>query len=551
MSTPRLRGAAARAAAVAAGAGPIGAAVRATTMRTYRVAELLALPAHDRGPVPEHAMPLRAAPPRRWRDASLGAPESGGALTSRQLVSAYRAGTARPIEVVEALLARIRAGSFGACTFSPFVAIDEDRARSAARAADARWTAGTPLGPLDGVPVPVKDEHDMVGLVTRGGAAYRDERADADSFLVRRLTEGGAVVFGKSHTTEWGMNPCGLNAHFDMPRNAWASDRAAGGSSTGTGAAVALGLATVGSGSDGGGSIRIPSAIQGVYGIKPSFQRIGRSGNIYGSGTVSAVGPIGASTSDLVDFLAVAASEPDPNDYASTNAPRTDPSTWERALGRGVSGCRIGIPRREWMDAEAPIAQACERALRALQDDGAELVEIDLPLLGWAQTVGVLSIGPETMANLEDDFRRHPDQFSAELTVLMRVLGRISAREYLVAQRTRAALRQQIAAALLDVHVIALPTLPTLPPMYTAAESRVDVIDEIATRDMCRFAFAANLCGLPAGSAPVGRVDGLPVGLQIMGDAWDEASVLAVLAHVERTGIASLGTPPGYLPLVS
>lgn len=544
MKSPRLKGAAARAVARLART-PAGASLlRRQGSASYRLGELLALPPEARLTVPEHATPLAGAPPRQWSDADLGAPDAPeGRWSGRQLVRAYRSGDLRPSEVIARLLAHVDEGHFGNATFSPFVAVDRSRAVDAAREADARYANGPGRGCFDGVPVPVKDEHDMIGLPTRGGTAYLDRVADADSFCVHRLRGAGALVYGKTHTTEWGMNPCGINPHFSMPRCVYGADNAAGGSSTGSGAAVALGLAPVAAGSDGGGSIRIPSACQGIVGLKPTFARVGRTGDIYGSGTVGVIGPLGQSVTDLVDFMMVAAGDPDPNDYATHLSGAAPPlASWESALGRGVRGCRIGIPRGEWEAADAGVAAACRTALDALEREGAVLVDVDIPWIDFAQAIGVLCIGPESMANLTDDQARFGDQFGVELTVQTAILGGMTTRDVLVAQRTRHALRVAVAEAMSRVDVLALPTLPSLPPDYPVGDDRVEILDDDATMRMCRYTFLANILGLPAGSVPVGLVEGLPVGFQIVGDAWDEASVLAVMAHLQRVGVTTM--PP-------
>jgi aspartyl-tRNA(Asn)/glutamyl-tRNA(Gln) amidotransferase subunit A len=385
----------------------------------------------------------------------------------------------------------------------------------------------------------------IAGLTTFGGTAFLSSPATENSWVVDRLLEAGAIVYAKTHTTEWGMSPLGINPNYSMPRNVHAADRAPGGSSTGTGAAVALGFAPVGLGSDGGGSIRIPAAMQGVFGIKPTFQRIGRTGDVFGKGTVGTLGPIGQTVADLVEFLCATATRPDPGDSSTAYAPDGDPSVaWRLALGRGVRGARIGVPHSEWDACDPQIAEACFAALRQLEKDGAVLTDIELPHAHFAQAIGVLCIGPETAAHVIDYEPEYLQLFGAELRLQLAILGSVAAPEYLRAQRARAALRRTTAAVIRDVDLVALPTLPVLPPRYPVCEDRQPVADDEGTRLVCRYTFLANLTGLPAGTAPVGTVDGLPVGLQLIGDAWDEASVLAGLAQLERTHRPS--QPTGY-----
>jgi aspartyl-tRNA(Asn)/glutamyl-tRNA(Gln) amidotransferase subunit A len=467
---------------------------------------------------------------------------------ARQLCAAYAAGSSSPEDVLAGLEARLEARDFGLATHSPFVALDLEGAREAARASARRYREGRPLGPLDGVPIPVKDEHDWVGLPTRGGTAYRTTPATTDSFVVRELKAAGAVLPGKTHTTEWGMCPVGRNPHVPMPRNVRDSGRAGGGSSTGSAAAVALGLAPAAVGSDGGGSIRVPSSIQGIFGLKPTFGRVGRTGDIFAGGTMSHIGPIGSSSADLVDLLGVIAAHPDPDDDPALRPP--DPTDacgpWTAALGRGVAGARIGLPEAEWADADPDVAEPCLAALQALQAEGARLVPVSLPLMAQAPALGVVVIATETMGSLQDDVRRHLAAMSDDLQVLLAVLGEMTAREFLLGLQVRTALKRATAEALAGLDVLALPATRSLAPPHPLALDGVAVQDDDATRAMCRYAFFGNLTGLPAGSVPVGLSRGVAVGLQIVGDAWDEASVLAVLAHAERIGLASLPPPPSH-----
>ncbi|MBA2664837.1 MAG: amidase [Bradymonadaceae bacterium] len=553
LATPRLSGAALTLVRRVAQTRAGQALLLGRTFSSYGIDRLLALEAEARCDLQFDARPLTGAPPRGWHDAELGAPGLDPARQSAaELRAGYLAADFTPLEVFDALARRIDSADFGQAVFSPFVALDMRRGREAARESSERYLNQRSLGPLDGVPVPVKDQHHLEGLPTRCGTAYRNERAAADGYLVRMLRAGGALVYAKTHSTEWGMNPAGFNPHFDMPRNVFHRDRGAGGSSTGAAVAVGLGLSPLASGSDGGGSVRIPAAMNGIFGIKPSFVRIGRSGDDFGSGTVSTVGPLGQSTTDLVDFLQVAASGRDPHDPTSWWAPEDADlvSKWRAALGRGVRGCRIGIIESEWRDAPAALALSAHAALKELEREGAVLVDVSLPLAAHAPALGVVTIGTETMGNLTDDFELYGESMSEELRLILHLLATISARDFLKAQRTREQLRRQVRAVFGQLDLLAMPTTAAQAAVYEVSDNRVHIADEQATRDMCRFTFLANLTGLPAGSVPVGLQAGMPVGLQFIGDAWDEASVLAAMAHCERLEISKHASPPDYRRLI-
>ncbi|MBI3185334.1 MAG: amidase [Myxococcales bacterium] len=514
--------------------------------KDFRIAELLALSADHRLPLDDLPRPVQGAPPRRWGEGELGVPTCRR-CSGRMLRAAYASKSTSPSSVLESVLLRVGKGDFGDSTHSPFAVLDEERARAAAAASSARWKEGRPLGPLDGVVVAVKDEFDFQGLPTRGGCLYLDQPAPADAFLTRRLREEGAVLLGKTHATEWGLNPLGYSQHFDFPRNVYHSDRGAGGSSTGSAVAVGLGLCSLAVGSDGGGSIRIPSTLNGVFGLKPTFIRVGRTGDTWGSSTMAHIGPIGQSVEDLVDFLEVAAGV-DPQDPSTLLAPDYPgvAGEWRRALGRGIRGARIGVLAKEMAEATSPIASACQEALRELEKDGATLVDVSVPLAEHAPGVGALIISSEATANISDEMVAHGPRVGDELGVVFGLMKNLGARDFLLASRTRAALRRQAAAALAPVDLLALPATARQAPPYGLSEGRRGIFAPGWIAAMTRFAFLANLTGLPAGIAPVGMNDGLPLALQLIGDAWDEASVIAAMAHLERLGLCEIQRPKGW-----
>ncbi|HJP03039.1 MAG TPA: amidase [Planctomycetota bacterium] len=550
VNIPRLRGPSLALVRALASTGVGARCILSRMGRAYGLHELRSLPSEARADVDLEPRPIRGGPPRRWTDANLGAPATARSVGA-ELRRAYASGALSPVEILDGLAARVQAADFGRALHSPFVCTDWETARAAARESEARHRAGQPLSPLDGLPLPIKDEHDMAGLVTGGGTAYRKTPAECDSTLVRCLREGGALLFAKTHATEWGMNPWGMNPHHDMPRNVYDSGHGAGGSSTGAGVAVGLGLAAVAAGSDGGGSIRIPSSFNGVFGLKPTFGRVGRGGSAFGRGSVSHIGPLGPSTADLVDFLCHTTGVLDPVDPPTNYASDGDeaPTAWRGALGRGVRGCRIGVPLAEFEVATESIQRACRAALAALEAEGATLVDLDLPLADQALAVGVLTIAVECMGALSDDLVRFGEQMGDDLRLTLRLMGQLSARDYLGGCRTRAALRRCVARAIAGVDVLALPTTAIQPPAYSPGDDGVALADAGAVGGACRLAFLANLTGLPAGSVPVAMSDGLPIGLQIVGDAWDEASVLAVMAHLERIEVSAIPAPESWKKL--
>jgi len=423
----------------------------------------------------------------------------------------------------------------------PMLDLDEAVALRDAEHATARYREGHPRGPLDGVPVVIKEEMGVRGLPRKSGTAFADASPCAeDATVVARLRAAGAIILGTTPMTEYGMTPTGANPHRLMPRNPHATDRLAGGSSTGSGVAVATGVCPVAIGCDGGGSIRIPAATNGVFGIKPTWGRVSRWGDT-AAGSVAHVGPIGASSADLAYALDVIAG-PDSNDPQSMGQPAT--ASFASALGRGVRGLVIGLPESEWRDADAAVASACREALRALEREGARIVPIEIEMARHAPAIGYGTIGVEALALLRAEWRDHADDMSEDLQVSLSALGRVRASEYTDGQRLRAGLRQQVAQAFASLDLLALPTLAKTAARVSDDDMKSGFLDSVAIAAACRFNFLGNLTGLPALSCPVGLdSDRLPIGLQLIGDAWDEATTLAASAHLERIGVARAAKP--------
>lgn len=540
---PRLSGPVLRSVVAATSAEPVRRALAALMRKELGFEAALALPASKRDALPLSVRPIRARDRREQPAPELDAPEPSSILPSAQAwQKRYRAGETTPLIAIERAIAEARRLASATPSMSCFTELTETTAMRDAKASAERWAKGEPLGPLDGVPVPIKEEVDIEGLGYRLGTAFLPRRSASDCTAVARLRAAGAIILGATAMTEMGMSPLGGNALRDMPRNAHAADRLPGGSSSGSGVAVATGLAPVALGVDGGGSIRIPAVYNGIFGIKPTFGRISRAGTGTG-GTVGHLGPIGASTYDLAVFLE-AASGADPLDELTHHTPAIERGELVAALGRGVRGLRIGVLEGELDAADPAVGKACREALRALEREGAVLVPVELALAQHAPAMGYATIGLETYVSLLDARRHSFEAMGLDLQLLVRILSAMKPDDYLDMQRLRATLRHDTADALREVDVLALPTVVNVAPEVTDAEMSGGFADTPALAAACRFAFLGNLTGLPCGTAPVGSGEAeMPVGLQIVGDAFDEHSVLAVLAHLERIGVASVREP--------
>jgi aspartyl-tRNA(Asn)/glutamyl-tRNA(Gln) amidotransferase subunit A len=540
---PRLTGRALRAVVRATDAEPVRLLLGALLRKDLGLDAVRALPEAFRGPQPLSARPeqARRAHPRATLDLPLptARPRALGAST---WVTRFAQGTATPLEITERAIAGAKELAGRRPFMSPMLFIDEERALRDAAASTERYRNRQPLGPLDGVIVPVKEEVDLDGRGATLGLKLKPRSDARDATVVRWLREAGAIVLGHTLMTENGMSPLGVSVQRLLPRNAFDPRYAAGGSSTGSSVAVATGLCPVALGSDGGGSIRLPAAFQGLFGIKPTFGRIPRTGDGFG-GTMAHIGPIGATTYDLAVFLEAASGE-DKDDELTAGNPGFDAGWLGSTLRRGVRGLRIGVLEDEIDAADPAVAAACRDALRALEAEGAKLVPVQIPLAAHATAIGYLTIGLETYASMLELRRDRWDDIGVDLQLLCRAMSTMRSDDYLDAQRLRAGLRREVAQALREVDVLVLPTMVRGAPEVSDADVLEGMTDTTALQAASRFVYIGNLCGLPAGTAPVGHdARGMPVGLQVVADAWDEATVLQVLAHLERIEVARVPEP--------
>ncbi|HLM72480.1 MAG TPA: amidase, partial [Polyangiaceae bacterium] len=318
---PRLAGrplAAARALAETPGASVL---IRNIFKKGLRIDVLAGLPESLRSDLPASVRPLQAREPRPRPDAALPLPERAFPRPSATYTRAYLARTMTPSGVAERALLALPELRARRPTRNILAASLPEVTRADAAASTARYASGSPLGPLDGVPLLIKDEFDVRGMATRLGSQCEPTTPkERDSTVAERLRRAGAIIVCKTVMTEWGMSPLGVNQSSIMPHNPHNPLRAAGGSSTGSAVGVALGIAPIAAGADGGGSIRTPAALCGVFGIKPTFGRVSRAG-FAGGGSMAHAGPIGASTADLALFLDAVAAAVDPLDPSTEWAP--------------------------------------------------------------------------------------------------------------------------------------------------------------------------------------------------------------------------------------
>ena len=507
---------------------------------------LRALAPDDRAALPFSLAPLCARAHHQRTSEDLALPlATSWPRPIASFAEAYRSGHANPVEVVTRSLSHARALAGRVPTLGPLCGYDDEQALRAAQESARRFAEGSARSELEGVPIAIKEEIDTRGFVTRMGSNCLDRApCSTDAVAVARLRAAGAIVVGQTPMTEFGLSLLGGNAHRHMPRNPHDARRLPGGSSSGAAVAVATGVTPLSLGCDAGGSIRVPAALCGVFGLKPTYGRVPQTGHgLPGATSVVHFGPIATSTRDLASFLEYASGS-DAGDPASVAAPFSGPGAFTRALGRGVRGLRIGIDEDEWASLPDDLAGPGREALDALERAGAVMVGVKLRLARFAAAIGYLTIGVEAFTAMSEIRARHMDEIGQDMQLFLAGLETFRPDDYVDAQRIRAKLRLELAEALRHVDVLALPATAASAPPVSDEEARLGFIDPPLLDALCRFAFLANVTGAPAGVAPVGTdKNGMPVGLQILGDAWDEACVLQVLAHLERIGAARVQRP--------
>jgi Asp-tRNA(Asn)/Glu-tRNA(Gln) amidotransferase A subunit family amidase len=476
------------------------------------------------------------------RDASELPPSSGFRFRRiRDYEAAYRQGAVTPLQVAERALSAIGASDHPPHPLRAFIACRSDDVITQAREATRRYQTGKPLGPLDGVPIAIKDEIDMVPYPTTAGTRFLGtSEAQVDSTVVARLRSAGALLIGKTNMHEIGILPNGLNAHHGPVRNPYGPGHEAGGSSGGSAAAVAAGLCAAAIGADGGGSIRIPAAYCGLVGLKPTFGRVSEFGAVPLAWSVAHLGPIAATAEDAALIYAAIAG-PDPLDSNTCLQPPARAVEFERSL----KGLRIGVYREWFSDAARDIVASCEQLLKHFVSLGAELVDVVIPDLRLIAVAHGLTIHTEMAASMERYDREHRRDFSLTTRLMLANVRATRSTDYVQAQRIRTRAIQHFRSALDRSDVIATPTTPVTAPQFSkhaAAGAESDIAQVI---EVMRFVNPANLTGLPAISIPSGYDSrGLPVGLQLIGRPWDESTLLR-LAYAAETGVPRQ-RPPVY-----
>ena len=424
-----------------------------------------------------------------------------------------------PVEVVRALLGRIEVDESNS-----FITVTAERALEEASRAEGEIQAGHYRGPLHGVPLGLKDLIYTRGVRTTMGSAFFAEYVpDHSATVARKLEEAGSILIGKTNTHEFAYGPTGDRSYFGATRNPHDRRRITGGSSGGSGAAVAAGLCYGALGSDTGGSIRIPASLCGTVGMKSTFGRVSKQGVFPLCWSLDHVGPLTRTVRDNAIMLNALAGH-DPEDLHSVDRPAED---FTRDLETGLGGARIGLPSSFYFEhvdeeVEARIREAAE----VFVSSGAEVREVEIPNLWDTLIAQRLILGTEAYAVHEERLKTTPEKFGEEVRERLMDGERPKAYRYANARRRGMLATDEFDFALEGVDVILTPTLPIAATEIDQREVKMGDYGELVRSALTRLTGPTDLTGHPSLSVPCGETAmGLPVGLQLIGRRFDEATL--------------------------
>ena len=448
--------------------------------------------------------------------------------TIRELGARYRKRELSPVEVTRALLARIEKLD---PALHAFVTLTPDRALADARAAEEALRRGDER-PLLGIPVGHKDIYLTKGIRTTGGSAlFADWVPDSDSTVGRRWQDAGTVLLGKLITHEFAFGLQFPGHRFQPARNPWNLEHIPGGSSSGSGAALAAGLLHGATGSDTGGSIRGPAAFCGITGLKPTYGRVSRAGVMTLSWTLDHTGPMARTVEDCAYLLQAIAGH-DAADPASSTRPVDD---YVGALDGSVRGLRIGVPRNYFFeDADTDNVRAFEDALGTLRKLGADVRDLQIPAFNLSRSFMLIMLS-EAFAYHEQDLRLHPELYGEMLRERLLTGALVTGPEYVQAQRVRMQICADVAEVMKTVDVLATPTTPKTAPTFKTMYD-----PELAFPRTNMPPTGQPTLALPCGLS----ASGLPLSLQLSGRAFEEATVLRLGHAYQRATDWHTRRPP-------
>lgn len=444
-----------------------------------------------------------------------------------------------PVELVEACLERVDE----VAALNAYIEVYADEARQVAHAAETMIAAGHRLGPLHGVPIALKDNIGMAGRITTAGSkVLADWRPDEDASVVQRLKGAGSIVLGKTNMHEFAWGGTSANPHYGAVRNPWNPERFPAGSSGGSGVAVAARTVYGALGTDTGGSVRLPSAINGIVGIRPTIGRVSNAGVVPLAWSMDTVGAMTRTVEDCALMFSVIAGH-DARDQGTANAPVSD---YLAELRRGAARLRIGvIPHYFFHNLQQPVHDAVRSALSTLEGLGASVVDVDVEGIHGNISAQLTIESCEPSTYHQRWLRERPEDYGDDVRLLLEVGELHLATHYLQAQRYRTLLRANFLEAFRSVDVFICPTLP-----FTATRVGETLVEiqpgepEDMLAAIMQFTGVPSLTGLPSLNVPCGfDQDGLPIGMQVIGRPFDEGMLFRLGAAFQAATDFHLRAP--------
>ena len=462
----------------------------------------------------------------------LSVAEAGAEIAAKRL---------SPVDLTQAYLARIEALE---PRVNAYVTVTGDLAMERARQAEAEIVAGHYRGPLHGIPIALKDLYETAGIPTTGGSKILAEHVpEEDCPAAAMLKEAGTVLLGKLNMHEFAFGITNNNPHYGPARNPWNTDCVTGGSSGGSGAAMAASLCAATLGSDTGGSIRIPAAFCGIVGLKPTYGRVSKRGVLPLSSSLDTVGPMTRTVEDAALILQAIAGHDalDPNSF---DVPVPD---YRAEMARGAAGLRVGVVRGDYrLSMDADLEGAVEATLSALGNLGATLVDpVDLSPLREALRHNFIIISSEAAAFHAQWLDDRPGDYGED------VFGRLSggrnnaATDYIMAREAQTRIRRELLRGMADLDALALPMLPLTAPPIGQEQVSVGGAEMDLRTAVTWYTQPFNLTGLPAITVPCGFSSaGMPIGFQLVAKPFSEGMLLRLAHAYEQSADWRTRTPP-------
>ncbi|KAE9604195.1 putative hydrolase [Lupinus albus] len=447
---------------------------------------------------------------------------------------AYNSGCMTPRQVAERFITAVDESAKSPLQMGFFIHYNAEDILRQANESTTRYQKGKPISVLDGILVGIKDEIDCLPYPTTGGTKWlQDERrCTEDACCVKRLRLCGAILVGKTNMHELGSGTSGINPHYGPARNPYDRNKIAGGSSSGSASVVSAGLCPIALGVDGGGSVRMPAALCGVVGLKPTFARIPHAGVLPLNWTVGMVGILAGTVEDaLIAYAAISGETP----CHQSSATPTKINLPLLSLTKSISGIRLAKYGQWFNDCSDDVRTCCSKALHKLQDSYAwKIIDVTIPEIEAMRLAHYITIGSECSTSLDSFKEKSFAELGWDVRVAQNIYGSFSSLEYLKAQRIRNRQLQFHMKIFDEADVIVSPTTGVTAYPIQDDALKTGELDYVNGAALVRYSIAGNFLGLPAVTVPVGYDElGLPIGLQFIGRPWSEATLIHLAYAVQ------------------